>query len=150
MPLPFPQKTDDNSQREQTPMNDPASLASTAAPAPADGSAVALIPLLERVTEAIEAETAAIRSEPHFDIKAANARKSRHLHELGRAFKGVKPQQLGEEHRQAMMRLRDSLATNEATIQAHLSAVGEVAALLQSAIERAQADGTYSVREFGR
>ena len=48
------------------------------------------------------------------------------------------------------MRLRDKLATNEAAILAHLNAVNEVATLMQSAIQRAETDGTYSAGEFGR
>ncbi|WP_246248989.1 hypothetical protein [Chelativorans alearense] len=115
-----------------------------------DGRTGALLALIERITDAIEAETAAIRSDPKYDIKASNARKSRHLHELGKAFKGIVPEDLGVDHREAMLRLRGKLAANEATIEAHLGAVGEVAALLQKAIEQAQADGTYTVREFGR
>jgi len=48
------------------------------------------------------------------------------------------------------VRLRDKLARNEAVIGAHLSAVAEVAALMQEAIQRAEADGTYSADAFGR
>jgi hypothetical protein len=48
------------------------------------------------------------------------------------------------------LRLREKLAANEAVILAHLSAVAEVATLMQDAIQRADADGTYSVDEFGR
>lgn len=110
----------------------------------------ALLSLISRVEEVIEAETASIRTDPGFDIRASNTRKSRHLHELGRAFRNVDPAALNAEHRTALSRLRERLSVNEAAIQAHLGAVGEVATLLRQAAERAQADGTYSVREFGQ
>jgi len=123
------------------------------APASTTGSSnrrgAGLLSLIARIEESVEAETAALRSNPRFDIKASNARKSRHLHELNVAIKGVREGDLGPDHREAMLRLRGTLADNEAALRAYLSAVGEVATLLQDAIRRAQADGTYSVREFG-
>ena len=41
------------------------------------------------------------------------------------------------------------LADNEAAIRAHLSAVNEVATLMQNVIQHAENDGTYSAGEFG-
>jgi hypothetical protein len=121
--------------------------AEAAAPSPMPANLSAIIGRLE---QAIEEETAAIRSDVNFDIKASNARKSRYLYELNKALKGVAvPAALGE-HREQILSLRAKLAVNEATIRAHLNAVSEVAALIQNAIQRAEADGTYSVDEFGR
>ena len=54
-----------------------------------------------------------------------------------------------EQHREGLLRLRQKLAKNEAAILAHLNAVNEVATLLRNAIQRADADGTYSAGEFG-
>ena len=54
-----------------------------------------------------------------------------------------------DEHREALLRLRGKLADNEKVLRAHLSAVGEVASLIRDAIQKAEADGTYSVNEFG-
>jgi hypothetical protein len=45
--------------------------------------------------------------------------------------------------------LREKLANNEKALRAHLSAVTEVAGLIRDAIQKAEADGTYSVNEFG-
>lgn len=112
--------------------------------------AEALLALIGRIEETVEAEVAGIRSNARFDIKASNARKSRQLYELGRVFEGLDPESLDSEHRAALARLREKLAVNEAAIRAHLSAVGEVASLLQKAIEEVQADGTYSISAFGR
>lgn len=112
--------------------------------------AEALLALLGRIEETVEAEASGIRNGFRFDIKASNARKSRQLYDLGRAFEGLDPQTLDVEQRAALARLREKLASNEATIKAHLSAVGEVAGLLQQAIEEVQADGTYSISAFGQ
>ncbi|WP_295806231.1 hypothetical protein [uncultured Nitratireductor sp.] len=113
------------------------------------GGASALA-IMRRIEETIDAETDAIRNDPAFDLKASNARKSRHLYELTRALKGANEAGLANAHRDALVRLRDKLADNEATIRAHMGAVNEVAELLQDAIERAQTDGTYSQHEFGQ
>jgi hypothetical protein len=105
--------------------------------------------LIGRIEEAIVEETAAIRTDVHFDIKASNARKSRYLYELTRALKGVREGAAPTEHRDGLIRLRDRLADNEAAIRAHLSAVNEVANLMQNVIQNAENDGTYSAGEFG-
>jgi hypothetical protein len=118
--------------------------------APAGGRGGALAAILGRIEEAIDLETTSIRSDPKFDLNASNARKSRHLYELNKAMKGISRGDLRPEDRAGILRLRDKLSTNEATIRAHLSAVTEVAALVQDAIERQEADGTYSSTAFGR
>ena len=106
--------------------------------------------IIGRIEEAVETETAAIRTDMRFDIKASNMRKSRYLYELNKAISSLRGVVLGEEQHAGIRRLRDKLAANEAVILAHLSAVSEVAALMQDAIQRAEADGTYSADEFGR
>lgn len=108
-----------------------------------------LLVIIARIEEAVEHETASIRKDPRFDIGASNARKSRYLYELNKATKGLAPADLQGEHRDGLVRLRQKLAANEAAILAHLSAVNEVAGLLQNAIQGAEADGTYSSAEFG-
>ncbi len=106
--------------------------------------------IIGRIEEAVDTETTSIRTDMRFDIKASNARKSRYLYELNKAISSLRGAMLGEEQRAGIVRLRDKLAHNEAVIRAHLSAVSEVAALMQDAIQRADADGTYSADEFGR
>lgn len=108
-----------------------------------------LAAVVARIEETIENETHSIRTDVNFDLKASNARKSRHLYELNRAIKGLTSDDLKAEDREGIIRLRQKLATNEATIRAHLGAVSEIAALVQNAIERHEADGTYSSVEFG-
>jgi hypothetical protein len=127
----------------------PAPAAPAAEPLPAAMRPANLSALIGRLEQAIEEETAAIRTDMNFDIKSSNARKSRYLYELNRAVKGLDGGALAG-HREQILRLRAKLAVNEATIRAHMNAVSEVAALIRSAIERAEADGTYSAGEFGR
>jgi hypothetical protein len=122
----------------------PVSSSGPGAAAPAGNLAT----IIGRIEEAVEAETAAIRTDPTFDIKASNARKSRYLYELNRVMKSGRPENLAE-HRDGLQRLRQKLARNEAAILAHLNAVTEVANLLKDAIQNAEADGTYSSGGFG-
>jgi hypothetical protein len=109
-----------------------------------------LTSIIGRMTDAIEEETQGIRTDMRFDVKASNARKGRYLYELTRAMRGLTAADIGQEQELGLKRLRERLAANEAAIRAHLDAVGEVAALMQNALQRAEADGTYSAGEFGR
>ncbi|MFE0019039.1 hypothetical protein ACFWXH_29610 [Mesorhizobium sp. NPDC059054] len=108
-----------------------------------------LTAIINRIEEAVETETAAIRTDMNFDLKASNARKSRCLYELNRAVKNITAEELVDEHREGLLRLRGKLERNEAALLAHLSAVSEVANLMKNAIQHAEADGTYSAGEFG-
>ncbi|MDX8438603.1 hypothetical protein [Mesorhizobium australafricanum] len=108
-----------------------------------------LAAIIGRIEEVVEEETAGIRSGTAYDLKASNARKSRYLYELNRALKGANEIEFLQQHREGLLRLRQKLAKNEAAILAHLNAVNEVATLLRNAIQRADADGTYSAGEFG-
>lgn len=124
------------------------------APRPAEAQVIPMQPgsfgaILGRIEEAVDEETSGIRTDMRFDIKASNARKSRYLYELTRAMKSVGAAEFLAEHREGLTRLREKLAANEAAVRAHLSAVAEVANLMQNAIQNAEADGTYSAGEFG-
>lgn len=114
-------------------------LARAAVQTPVGGNLGAII---DRIAEVVEGETAAIGRDPGFDLKASNAKKSRCLYELSRAMKGVRESDAAD-YAERLGRLRELLKRNEMAVRAHLRAVGEVAALLQGAIERAQSDGTY-------
>jgi hypothetical protein len=130
------------------PTNQNQSLAVRGAPEPAV-PAINLGNLIGRIEEAIAEETVSIRTDVQFDIRASNAKKSRYLYELTRALKGAREGIAPTEHRDGLIRLREKLADNEAAIRAHLSAVNEVAALMQNVIQNAENDGTYSAGEFG-
>ena len=105
--------------------------------------------IIGRIEHAIEEETASIRTDVNFDIKASNARKSRYLYELNRAMKNTGEADFLNDNRDGLHRLREKLAANEQALRAHLNAVNEVATLLQNAIRHSEADGTYSAAEFG-
>jgi hypothetical protein len=109
-----------------------------------------LAAIISRIEQTIDEETNGLKSDMHFDLKTSNARKSRYLYELTRAVKGAGAGRLVAEQREAIVRLREKLAENETAIRNHLAAVNEVAGLIQGAIQRAEADGTYSAGEFGR
>jgi len=109
-----------------------------------------LASIINRIEETVEEETRSIRTNMKFDLKTSNARKSRYLYELNKAVKGADAPQFVAEQRDAIVRLREKLATNEAAILAHLNAVSEVATLIQGAIQSAEADGTYSAVELGK
>lgn len=106
--------------------------------------------LIDRIEEAVDAETSSIRTDVGFDIKASNTRKSRYLYELNRAIAGLNNGPLTDEQRGMILRLREKLSANEAAILAHLNAVSEVATIIQDTIQRSEADGTYSANEFGK
>jgi seryl-tRNA(Sec) selenium transferase len=109
-----------------------------------------LAAIISRIEQTVEEETTGIRTDMNFDLKTSNARKSRYLYELSKAVKGAGSGRMVAEQREAILRLRETLARNEAAIRNHLNAVNEVASLIQGAIQRADADGTYSAGEFGR
>ena len=132
--FPVPVEPAQAARAPDTPLQHPGSLAS----------------IIRRIEDAIDIETAGIRENLEFDIAASNARKSRYLYELNKAAGALSQRPVGEEHRESLQRLRAKLEVNERVILAHLGAVKEVANLLQGAIQRAGADGTYSASEFGR
>ncbi|MDQ6433706.1 hypothetical protein RB623_06535 [Mesorhizobium sp. LHD-90] len=119
------------------------------APEPAAARPASLSILIGRIEEAVEAETHGLKNDRGFDLQSSNARKGRCLYELTRAMKGIGEAALLAEHRDGLIRLRETLARNEAAIRAHMNAVNEVATLMRNAIRHAEADGTYSAGEFG-
>ena len=132
-----------------------ATAAQAAAPAAASPASFqnqpgSLLTLVRRIQEAVDEETQGLRTDVRFDVAAANARKSRYLYDLSRAARGMGGDALNDDHRRALADLRRSLERNEQAILAHLSAVREVAGIIQGAIRRSETDGTYSASEFGR
>lgn len=125
-------------------------LGREAAPEPVPQRPASLAAIISRIEQTIEEETNGLKTDMNFDLKTSNARKSRYLYELTRAVKGAAASHLVAEQRAAIVRLREKLAENETAIRNHLAAVNEVAGLIQGAIQRAEADGTYSAGEFGR
>ena len=84
-------------------------LASNGPDRPVQASAGSISAIIGRIEEAIESETASIKSDPKFDIRSSNARKSRYLYELNRAIKGISVRDFAEIHRDAIVRLKAKL-----------------------------------------
>ena len=114
----------------------------------AAGQTGSLLSLIRRIQEAVDEDTQGIRNDVNFDVAASNARKSRYLYDLNRAARGVTEAGLRDDQKIALADLRRALVRNEQAIEAHLNAVREVADIIQSAIRRAETDGTYSASEF--
>lgn len=104
--------------------------------------------IIKRIRECVEMETQAIRADSRYDAKQLNSRKSRLLYELGRAGKGLNLADFDDQCREDFAELRKALAENESVLKAHISAVSEVASIVQDAIERDETDGTYTAGEF--
>jgi len=115
----------------------------------ADNRSGGLLTIIERIEQAIDQETTAIRTDMNFDVADSNIRKSRHLYDLSRALKAHGLGDLPASAANGLKQLREKLAVNQAALAAHLAAVTEVAALMQGAIQHAEADGTYSASAFG-
>lgn len=116
------------------------------APPPTSG----LKSLINRILECVEAETRSISADGQFDPQQTNGRKSRLLYELGRVSRDANFAEANQDCVEEFQALRKALAENEAVLKSHVSAVAEVASIVQRAIEREQADGTYSSDRFAR
>ena len=64
-----------------------------------------LAAIIGRIEEAVEEETAGLKNDTSYDLKASNARKSRYLYELTRAMKGANELEFLEEHRDSLARV---------------------------------------------
>ena len=82
--------------------------------------------IIARIEQAVDEETASIRTDMNYDLKASNARKSRYLYELSKATKSIGAAQLIAEQRDAIVRLRDKLTKNESAIRATVDAASVV------------------------
>lgn len=106
--------------------------------------------ILEKVSACVREETEAIRtSRRDFDIGASNARKERLLYELNRASRIVEPSKLDDDCLDCLRRLKRDLVANAKLIQAHMSAVQEVADTMIDVLRNEGVDGTYSMQQFG-
>ncbi len=104
--------------------------------------------IIKRIRDCVEMETRAIQADSRYDAKQLNSRKSRLLYELGRAGRGLDLDDFDDQCRKDFAELRKALAENESVLKAHISAVSEVASIVQDAIQRDETDGTYTAGEF--
>lgn len=99
---------------------------------------------VRRLEEAVEQETAALRSRTPIDMNAFNERKNQGLLELDRALRLLNGGPPSEEMKIALRALRQKLDANREVLTTHIEAVREVAAIISEAIRGAESDGTYS------
>lgn len=116
--------------------------------APEQGAA-ALANAIDRLQEAVQQETAALRRRGQVDLKDFNTRKSHGLLELTRAMRQIEPGGLTDPLRERLVHLRTLLDVNRAAIAVHLEAVREIATMMADAAHEAESDGTYSVAIAG-
>jgi hypothetical protein len=107
---------------------------------------------IERLEEAVEQETAALKSRTRIDLREFNDRKSQGLLELTRAMRHMEGMQPEPALMTRLAALRAKLEINSATLKLHLDAVREVSAVMADAMREAESDGTYSrsIRPAGR
>ena len=99
---------------------------------------------IERLEDALDQETAALRSRAATDLREFNNRKSQGLLELSRSvrhFQGAPPSNAVLAR---LASLREKLDVNKAVLKMHLEAVREVTTVMADAIRDAESDGTYS------
>jgi hypothetical protein len=98
---------------------------------------------IERLEEAVEQETAALRNRAGADLREFNDRKSQGLLELTRAMRHIEGVP-GPELATRLGRLRAKLEINSAQLKMHLEAVREISAVMADAMRNAESDGTYT------
>jgi hypothetical protein len=121
-----------------------------ASPAFAARSAAAVSPYgpleraIERLTEVLDQETAALRARTAAGLQDFNDRKSQGLLDLNRALRQCEGAASDETVLARLAGLRARLDVNRSVLRMHLEAVREVAGVVADAIRDAESDGTYS------
>jgi hypothetical protein len=99
---------------------------------------------IERLEDAVDQETAALKGRAVADLREFNTRKSQGLLELSRSvrhFQGAPPSNAVLAR---LAGLREKLDANKAVLKLHMEAVREVSTVMADAIRDAESDGTYS------
>ncbi|MEM5471563.1 hypothetical protein WNZ14_07480 [Hoeflea sp. AS60] len=107
-----------------------------------------IIGVLSRIEAVIDAENAAIGSNPNFDLVRSNSIKSRCLYDMTVLFNGVRPGELEPEHQTHLETVRSKLKINNLKLKAHMEAVRDIAEMIKETVSAWEADGTYSEDQF--
>ncbi len=107
-----------------------------------------IIGVLSRIEAVIDAENAAIGSNPNFDLVRSNSIKSRCLYDMTVLFNGVRPGDLEPEHQTHLETVRSKLKINNLKLKAHMEAVRDIAEMIKETVSAWEADGTYSEDQF--
>lgn len=104
--------------------------------------------VLSRLEAVIDAENAAIGSDPNFDLVRSNSIKSRCLYDMTMLFSGSRPVTLEPEHKEHLETVRGKLNVNSLKVKAHMEAVRDIAEMIKETVAASEADGTYSEAQF--
>jgi len=107
-----------------------------------------IIGVLSRLEAVIDAENAAIGTDPKFDLVRSNSIKSRCLYDMTMLFNSVRPGTIEPEHKGHLETVRAKLSINNLKVKAHMEAVREIAEMIKETVAAAEADGTYSEDQF--
>ena len=107
-----------------------------------------IIGVLSRLEAVIDAENAAIGTDPDFDLARSNSIKSRCLYDMTMLFNGVRPGDLEPEHQNHLETVRAKLQINHLKVKAHMEAVNDIAEMIKKTVAAWEADGTYSADQF--
>ena len=107
-----------------------------------------IIGVLSRLEAVIDAENAAIGTDPDFDLNRSNTIKSRCLYDMTMLFNGIRPEDLEPAHKQQLETVRAKLKINHLKVEAHMEAVREIAEMIKQTVAAWEADGTYSADQF--
>lgn len=117
-------------------------------------------PLLEaffnsvrKLESLLDLETQLLNQNKPVALHDFNHKKSHGLLELSRAMNACRAHDRSMfdlEARAPLARLRTKLESNLASLQTHLAAVGEIAAIIARAIQDHESDGTYSLARYAK
>lgn len=108
---------------------------------PAEGST--LLPILTRLEDVLQEETAALRRQDTAELPQFFQRKSQGLLELANAQRSLGNAAISEPARTALASLRRSLEVNRDVLKLHLDAATELIEVFSQAIRDSESDGTY-------
>lgn len=115
-----------------------------AAAGPAAVETLAILKAIDRLEDAVIAETETLRAGGAPSYDDFNYRKSHGLLELTRAMRAFRPEEVIAEVRERLARLRARLEGNRVLLKTHLDATREISEILTAALRNAESDGTYS------
>lgn len=105
-----------------------------------------LLDAIERVSQALDLETEALKNRDSVDVEELNNRKSQGLLELSRIGRRLDGAELDPRAVEMLSELRRKLEENRSVLKLHLEAVQEISQILTDAIRDEESDGTYSIR----
>ncbi len=109
----------------------------------------AFVNVVERLESVLDSETQMLNRSGPIVLHDFNFKKSHGLLELSRTMSAIRALDRsggGVDAKAPLARLRAKLERNLASLQTHLMAVGEIAAIIARAIQDHESDGTYTVR----